>query len=238
MGSKRSSSPTRHDRVRARRSRAGSGIARGASQYLRFIHRGEWDRVRLLSSVEHPELCNKTYVEISELWHKDPWDCYFDILADAGPRLDACSNVGRLFTEEHIDEMLKHPLISLAVDGSSTRIDGPLAEQSRTPINYCGMTHYVTHHVRERGTLRLEEAIRKMTSLPATHHGLRGRGLLRPGFKADVQVFYYDRLADVSTLEQPAAYVRGVEHVLVNGTIVVDKGEHTGARPGRVLTRS
>jgi len=206
-------------------------------RYWRFIHRGEWDRVRLLSSVEHSEMCNKTFVEISGLWGKDPWDCYFDILADAGPRLDSLSVVGRLFTEEHLAEMVRHPLLSLAVDGSSSRTDGPLAEQSRTPINFCGMTHYLTCHVRERRTIRLEEAIRKMTSQPATHFGLRDRGLLRPGFKADVVVFDFERLDDVSTLEQPVAYVRGVDHVLVNGVFVVDGGEHTGARPGRNLLR-
>jgi len=89
--------------------------------------------------------------------------------------------------------------------------------------------------VREKGVLRLEEAIRKMTSMPATRFGLRDRGLLRPGAFADVVVFDYEALDDGSTLEQPLAYCRGVEHVLVNGTPVVDGGEHTGARPGRNL---
>ena len=83
----------------------------------------------------------------------------------------------------------------------------------------------------------LEEAIRKMTSTPATHVGLRDRRLIRPGFFADVAVFALDGLEDVSTVEQPVAYVRGVEYVLVNGVLVVDAGEHTGALPGRNLLR-
>jgi N-acyl-D-amino-acid deacylase len=99
------------------------------------------------------------------------------------------------------------------------------------------MVHYLTHHVRQKGTLRLEEAIRKMTSLPATRFELDGRGLLRAGGYADVVVFDYQELADGSTIEQPLAYCRGVEHVLVNGTAVVADGEHTGARPGRALRR-
>jgi N-acyl-D-amino-acid deacylase len=207
-------------------------------RYWRFIHRGEWHRVRLLSSVEYPELCNKTFVEISDVRHKDPWDCYFDILAAAGPRLDSLSLVALLFTEEHLAEMLRHPLFNLAVDGNSSRVDGPLADQTRSPIHFAGMTHYLTHHVREQRTLPLEQVIRKMTSMPANHFGLRDRGVIRAGLKADVAVFDFDRLEDVSTLEQPVAYVRGVEHVLVNGIAVVEDGRHTGARPGQNLLRS
>ena len=207
-------------------------------RYWRFIHRGEWDRVRLLSSSEYPELCSKTFVEISRFWGKDPWDCYFDILAAAGPRLDSLSLVAILFTEEHLREMISHPLLSLGVDGVSSRVDGPLAEQTRTPIHFAGMTHFLTYHVREKHTLRLEDAIRKMTSMPATHFGLKDRGLLRPGCFADVVVFDFEKLDDVSTLENPITYVRGVEQVLVNGVSVVADGNHTGARPGRNLLRS
>jgi N-acyl-D-amino-acid deacylase len=145
--------------------------------------------------------------------------------------------MGVLFTEEHLAEVIRHPLFSLAVDGWTSRIDGPLAERSRHPLNYAGMVHYLTHHVRERHTLRLEEAIRKMTSLPATRFELNGRGLLRPSAFADVVVFDYDALDDGSTIERPHAYCRGVEHVLVNGVAVVDGGEHTGVRPGRTLRR-
>ena len=76
-----------------------------------------------------------------------------------------------------------------------------------------------------------------MTSLPATRFELTGRGLLRPGGYADVVVFDYAALDDGSTVEQPLAYCRGVEHVLVNGTAVVSDGQHTGARPGRTLRR-
>ena len=87
----------------------------------------------------------------------------------------------------------------------------------RHPLGFAGHVHYLTHHVREQGTLRLEEAIRKMTSMPAAHFGLWDRGLLRAGYSADVVVFDWDELDDVSTTEQPPVYARGVEHVLVNG---------------------
>ena len=206
-------------------------------RYWRFIHKGEWDRVRLQASEQHPELDGLSFAQIAELQKADPWDCFFDILADAGTAYESVLVVGTLFTDEHLAEMISHPLFCLGVDTFTATLDGPLAEVIRHPLGYAGHVHYLTHHVRECSTLRLEEAIRKMTSMPAAHFGLWDRGLLRAGYAADVVVFDFDELDDVSTTEQPHAYARGVEHVLVNGVLVVDDGEHTGARPGRHLLR-
>jgi N-acyl-D-amino-acid deacylase len=122
----------------------------------------------------------QNFREIAQLWGKDEWDCYFDILADAGRGMESIQVVGILFTDEHLAEMIRHPLFSLSADTWSSRVDGPLSEVTRFPLPYCGHIHYLTHHVRERGTLTLEECIRKLTSMPATHFGLQGRGLLRP----------------------------------------------------------
>jgi N-acyl-D-amino-acid deacylase len=206
-------------------------------RYWRFIHKGQWERVRLQASEAHPEWDGLTFAQIAELRGADPWDCFFDVLLDAGPAYESVLVVGTLFTDEHLAEMISHPLFSLGVDTFTATLDGPLAEVMRHPLSYAGHVHYLTHHVRERGTLRLEDAIRKMTSMPAAHFGLWDRGLLRAGYAADVVVFDFDALDDVSTTERPHAYARGVEHVLVNGVAVVDGGEHTGARPGRHLLR-
>lgn len=207
-------------------------------RYWRFIHKGEWDRVRLQTSREFPGLEGMSFPDIARALGKDEWDAFFDILAAEGEAMESALMVGQLFTDEHLAEMISHPLFCLGVDIFTSTIDGPLAEVAKHPLAFAGSVHYLTHHVRERGTLRLEEAIRKMTSMPAAHFGLRDRGLLLPGFAADVVVLDYEALDDVSTPEQPLAYARGVEHVLVNGVFVVDGGEHTGARPGRQLLRS
>ena len=206
-------------------------------RYWRFIHRGEWERVRMMTNPLFPELAGMSFVEIADHWGKDPWDCCFDILAAHGDKMDDLTVIGLLFTEEHVAAMVSHPLFNLGVDGFSSTTDPELHMPGAHPIHYAGMVHYLTYHVREKGTLRLEEAIRKMTSMPATHFGLRGRGLLAKGCYADVVVFDYDALEDVSSVEKPEAYVRGVEYVLVNGVPVIDGGEHTGARPGRHLLR-
>ena len=206
-------------------------------RYWRFIHKGEWDRVRLQTSEQHPDWDGLTFAQISELAKADPWDCFFEVLADAGDAYEAILVVGRLFTDEHMAEMISHPLFCLGVDTFTVTEDGPLADALRHPLGYSGHIHYLTHHVRRNGTLRLEDAIRKMTSMPAAHFGLWDRGLLRPGYAADVVVLDYEGLDEVSTVDDPHHYATGVEHVLVNGVAVVDGGEHTGARPGRHLRR-
>ena len=206
-------------------------------RYWRFIHQGEWERVRMQSNPVFPELNGLDFNQIADLWKKDQWECYFDILAAAGKRMDGVILVARLFSDEHLKETISNPLYMLVVDGYSTTIEGPLSSHTKYPLHYMGMTYFLTHHVRTVHTLSLEEAIRKMTSMPATHFRLKDRGLLRKGMFADVVVFDFDKLDTVSTIEKPFAYVKGVEHVFVNGRHVIDKMNHTGIRPGKNITR-
>jgi N-acyl-D-amino-acid deacylase len=206
-------------------------------RYWRFIHRGEWDRVRMQTNPAFPDINGLDFNQIADLWKKDQWDCYFDILAAAGGGMDGIILTARLFSDEHLRETISHPLYMLVVDGYSTRKDGPLSKETAFPLHFMGMVYFIAHHVRKMKTLSLEEAIRKMTSMPATHFRLKDRGLLRKGLYADIVVFDYEKLDPVSTIEAPLAYVNGVEHVFVNGTRVINKGIHTGARPGKNLLR-
>jgi N-acyl-D-aspartate/D-glutamate deacylase len=207
-------------------------------RYWRFIHRGEWHRARLQSSQQFPELEGKDFNEIAAIMGKDQWECYFDILAASGPALESILLIGELFTDEHLKEMITHPLISLGVDGFTSALDSPLAAVTGHPVCFAGHVHYLTRHVGELKTLSLEEAIRKMTSMPAEHFRLSDRGRLAPGCSGDVVVLDLERLEDGSTLKDPLNYVQGVDHVIVNGQVVVDDGAHTGARPGVHLSRT
>lgn len=93
----------------------------------------------------------------------------------------------------------------------------------------------IARYVREQKVLSLPEAIRKMTSWPATRMRISGRGLIKEGCWADVVVFDYDKIQDQATYEQPLLSPEGIEYVLVNGQVVIEKGRHNGARPGRVI---
>jgi N-acyl-D-amino-acid deacylase len=204
-------------------------------RYWAFIVRGDWHRVRISGSSEHPEIMGRNFLEIADLWHKDPWDCLFDLFVESMSGAGRVSYIGQLFTEAHVASNIRHPLFSLGVDAATGAAEGPLKDRYFHPLPFAGMVHYLTYWVREKQVLRLEEAIRKMTSMPAARFGLRGRGLLRSGAYADVVVFDYDALDDVATPENPVAYCKGIEQVLVNGVPVIANGEHTSAVPGRTL---
>jgi len=213
-------------------------LSHECDRYWRFIHRGEWERVRLQASPQYPGLEGRDFREIAALLGAAEWDCYFDILAAAGPAIESILLIGELFTDEHLAEMICHPLFSLGVDGYASALGAGLDGISAHPVCFAGHTHYLTRHVGELGTLPLEEAIRKMTSMPAEHFRLRDRGRIAAGYAADLVVLDLERLSDGSTLAQPLAYARGVDEVFVNGAAVVSAGEHTGARPGAHLARA
>lgn len=206
-------------------------------RYWRFIHGGEWDRVRMQSNDAFPEINGLTFTEISKFWDKDPWDCYFDILAAAAPDIGNVVLVAYLFTDEHLNETIPNPLYMLVVDGYSTVTEGEVAEHTRFPLHYIGMAWFLTHHVRELHMMSLEEAIRKMTSMPATHFRLKGRGLLCEGYYADICVFDFEQLETPFDLKNPAQYTKGMDYVVVNGQLVLDHGIHLHTTPGRNLER-
>src|SRR5499427_6481348 len=134
--------------------------------------------------------------------------------------------------EDDLVRILKDPLTMIASDGG-VEIPGRGVPH---PRNYGTFARVLGVYVREKRALSLEDAIRKMTSLPAQRLGLYDRGLLRPGMKADVVIFDPERVRDRATFADPHQYAEGVSFVIVNGTIVLDDGKMTEARPGRVLS--
>ena len=210
-------------------------LRRDCDRYWRFINNGEWDRVYMQANNAFPEINGLPFLEISKIWNKDPWDCYFDILASSAPDIGQPVLVAYLFTDEHLRETISNPLYMLVVDGYSTSDRGEAAEYTRFPLHYIGMAWFMTHHVREMGTLSLEEAVRKMTSMPAEHFRLDRRGRLSEGYYADICVFDLDSLETPFDLKKPAQYTRGMDYVIVNGKLVLDKAVHTGKRAGRML---
>lgn len=214
-----------------------SRLRTDCDRYWRFIAGGEWERVRMQSNHAYPEINGMTFPEISKLWNKDPWDCYFDVLAAVAPDLDSVVLVSHLFTDEHLVETISNPLYMLVVDGYSTSTKGDVARHTQFPLHYIGMDWFLTHHVRKNHILSLEEAIRKMTSMPASHFGLKGRGLLREGSVADIAIFDFENMKTPFDLQHPAQYAWGMEHVLVGGTPVLCDGEHLHTTPGKNLRR-
>lgn len=144
------------------------------------------------------------------------------------------SMVYHLMSDEDVDQIMKHPQVAIASDSSVlTPGDGV-----PHPRGYGNTVRVLAEYVRKRHLISLEQAVRKMTSLPAEHFRFTGRGLLKEGYAADVTVFDPATVADAATFEKPHAYAAGVPYVLVNGVVIVRKGEQTLARPGQVLQSS
>ncbi len=162
----------------------------------------------------------------------DPLDLLFDILiAENG----SIPTVYEHHTEKDMNLAMQQPWCSIGSDGSAYAIEGPLKRGNPHPRNFGTFPRVLGVYVRERNVLRLEDAIRKMTSLNAAKIGITDRGSLRAGNFADVTIFAPDRVIDKSTYTDPFHYSEGIEYVIVNGKLVLDKGKPTGAKPGRPL---
>ena len=162
----------------------------------------------------------------------DPLDVLFDILIEHG---GSVPTVYEHHTESDMNLALSQPWCSIGSDGSAFAIEGPLRRGNPHPRNFGTFPRVLGVYVRERGLLRLEDAVRKMTSLNAAKIGITDRGLIRPCAFADITVFDPSRVIDKSTYDKPFQYSEGIEYVVVNGRLVLDKGQPTGSKPGRTL---
>jgi N-acyl-D-aspartate/D-glutamate deacylase len=164
----------------------------------------------------------------------DPLDVLFEFL------IEEKGSIGTIYahhTEEDMNLAMFQPWCSFGSDGSALATVGTLRRGHPHPRNFGTFPRVLGEYVRNRGLLRLEDAVRKMTALNAAKVGILDRGLLRPGLLADVTVFDPKTITDHSTYLEPFQYSTGVMYVLVNGRIVLDAGEHTHERPGRALRR-
>jgi dihydroorotase/N-acyl-D-amino-acid deacylase len=174
----------------------------------------------------------RTLERIGKEEAKDPRDVLMDlVIADRANT----SNVIFIMSEDDVRTALRHPLVSLCTDSGAVAEDGIFSEEKSHPRAWGSAARILGKYVREEKLLPLEEAIRKMTSLPASRMGLSERGLLRPGMAADLVAFDPETVRDRATFEDPLHYSEGIPYVAVNGELVVDGGKITAARPGRAL---
>src|SRR5262245_43744479 len=172
----------------------------------------------------------KRIAEIAKLrGDADPMDTCIDLMAEEGGGI---SGIFHTMSEDDVRTVMKLPWVAIASDGSAINLEAPGVPH---PRNYSTNVRVLGHYVRDEKVLTLPEAVRKMTSLPAQILGLKDRGQIKEGFAADVAIFDPAKVSETNSFEKPKSYAAGVPYVIVNGVVVIDKGEHTGARPGRAL---
>jgi N-acyl-D-amino-acid deacylase len=199
----------------------------------------------MVASVVNPDLkqyTGKTVAEIAQAQKvadgksaqhsKDPLDALMDfVLADKGLS-------GALYfiaSEEDLQTGLRQPWTSIGLDANELSLDGPLFEPHTHPRSFGSMPRFLGHYVRDLQLMPLEQAIRKITSLPAQRGHLVGRGLIKEGFFADITIFNPDAIIDKATYTQPAQLAEGVSYVLVNGQVAFENGKATGVMAGKAL---
>ena len=213
--------------------------------YAGVVRHGRFDRVVVFHAGRHPELRGRSVADIAAERGADGFDTFLDLIVEED---DDIVGLFDYIEEKNIRALLQSPLAMVSSDGLVMPPPDELDDPSLYwPCSYGEYPGILERYVRDEPVLRLEEAIRKMTSFPAQRFRLFDRGVLRPGLKADLVVFDLDRVRDRATNLYPHAYPvrehpaparpRASTGSLVNGVPVIADGEHTGALPGRVLRR-
>ena len=177
-------------------------------------------------------LIGKTLAEVAAMRGTSPADTAIDLVIEDDSRVGTGYAV---MTEENVAKKAAKEWVSFGSDAGAIATEGVFLENSIHPRAYGTFARVIGKYVRDEAVVSLEEAVRRMTSLPASNISIRDRGQLTEGFYADVVVFDPATVQDHSTFAEPHQYSTGVEHVFVNGVQVLKDGEHTGATPGRVV---
>jgi N-acyl-D-amino-acid deacylase len=199
-----------------------------------YLSAGSPDNI-LLVGFKNPELkplTGKTLADVARMRGMDPEEVAMDLV------IEDDSRVGCVFftmSEENIRKKVGQPWVSVCSDAAALAPEGAFLKRSTHPRAYGSFARLLGKFCRDERLITLEEAVHRMTGLPAANLKLRDRGLLKEGHHADIVVFDPRRVDDLATFEQPHQYAVGIEHVFVNGVHVLDDGEHTGEFPGRVV---
>ena len=199
-----------------------------------YLAAGSPDRILLVGfkSEKLKPLTGKTLAEVAKMRGKDPIETIMDLVAEDESRI---STVYFLMSEENVEKELARPWISFGSDEASQAPEGVFLKSNPHPRAYGNFARVLGKYCRDQKTISLGEAIRRLSALPATNLELDRRGFIKEGMFADVVVFDPAKIADRATFQKPHQYAVGIKHVFVNGVQVLADGEHTGAKPGRVL---
>jgi N-acyl-D-aspartate/D-glutamate deacylase len=215
------------------RARIKNEMKRGAPGWpSRLDALGSWKNVTIASMPERGEqrYVGMTVDAIAREQKRPPEDVVIDLVGQFVFRIGA---LYASMNEQDVRTIMTWPWVSVGSDEAAGSL--VTGQGLAHPRAYGTFPRIIARYVRETGVLTLENAIRRMTSLPASKLHLAGRGTLTEGGFADIVVFDYDRIEDTATFTAPRQYPKGIPYVIVNGQLVVDKGEHTSARPGRVM---
>lgn len=208
-------------------------------QHLRAValhdEPGYWERTSISSCPMRPDFEGRHLQDLAAALGVSPENAVMDILIEVESTVEM---IQFLMSDENLELGLGSPNIMIGSDAEGRSIEGPLSAGKPHPRNYGTFPRVLGQYAREKKLFSLEEAVHKMTGLPAEKLHLHQRGLLKPGFFADLVIFDPATIVDRATYTQPHQYPAGIPYVFVNGKAVIRDGKHTQARPGRCLIHS
>jgi N-acyl-D-amino-acid deacylase len=215
------------------RGRVRSEIEQGISGWENVGRDPGWAGIKIAQSASHADWSGHSLAELGESLGADPAELAFDALMD--DRLDVAVVIDCM-VEPDVETILAVPWIAVCTDASGRRSDHRILGAGKPhPRTYGSTAKVLGDYVRDRGTVSLETAVAKLTSVPAARLGLRDRGVLREGAFADLVVFDPERIEDNATYDEPDRHPSGIDHVVVNGLLAVRDGAPTTERAGRLL---
>lgn len=194
----------------------------------------DWQWASIGSVPKHRHLQGKSVAEAAQAAGLSPEEMVLELLNDEGGFVSVANFA---VSEEDLKTVLQYPLTMIGSDGIGYRPDGKMGEERPHPRSYGAFPRVLARYTREQGVLSLEEAIFKMTGMPAARLGITDRGILKPGAYADVVIFDFGRIQDRATFENPHRFAEGIVHLIINGRWTLKEGVLTGSRAGRVLRK-
>lgn len=194
----------------------------------------DWSRIKIATCATHPEYIGQSLEDLAAAASLHPQDFVLELLSTPGPWISA---VHHAMSDEDVEYILKDPRVMIGSDSVATDITHHGSAEQPHPRTFGTFARILGHYVREKQVIGLEEAIRKMTSLPAARLGWHNRGRIAQGYKADIVILDPETVGSPATFEQPRQRATGISQVWVNGTLAHDSGRPTGSRSGQVYRK-
>lgn len=194
-----------------------------------------WDKICIYYSKKYPEFIGNNLIEVSEKLRTTPFDAIMDILIAEGEDMFSTLMIGKIKNEKDLKKIIKHSLAGVISDGMSLSTKGKLNKVRWSPGCYGWVPRFIKEYTGKGKDLTFEEGIAKITGFPSKRLGLKKRGLIEDGYKADITIFSLDDFNDKSTFLKPGIYPDGLKYVLVNGEIIINNFKGTKKLAGKVL---
>lgn len=196
---------------------------------------GIWDRIVLLHADPFPHFSGMTITEIAKEMNTNAFNAVFDILLAADSGIYNVLWAAENFLEEDIEQALSENFCGVISDCRTLSPDGVLGSRKGAPATYGWIPRYIRHYLLDRKILSLEEGLQRVTSYPARRLGLKDRGLLKPGYRADITIFDPNLIASNTSIKNLTAFPTGIDYVLLNGEVVVEKNSRVATGTGQVI---